>query len=77
MSLKNSTGLVEELGLLLLLNLSKIGEFTDWLINQQGNPTEGNAIVLNTLYGFLETKPTRKWVIANIFVNISSHNNGR
>lgn len=33
MSLKNSTGLVEELGLLLLLNLSKIGEFTDWLIN--------------------------------------------
>ena len=25
----------------------------------------------------MESKPTRKWVIANIFVNISSHEVGR
>jgi len=39
MDLRVATGLVEELGLLLILNLSKIYEFTNKLIQEKGNTT--------------------------------------
>ena len=32
---------------------------------------------MEILFGFMESKPTRKWVIANVFVNVTSHETGR
>lgn len=76
MDLRNNEGLIEELGLLFLLNVSKQYAFTEKLLGEEG-PSEQSSILLEMIFSFMETKPSRRWVIANIFVNISSHDVGR
>ena len=35
------------------------------------------SLLLTVIYSFLESKPNRAWVIANVFVNLSSFEHGR
>jgi hypothetical protein len=58
----------EELSLLVLLNLTKFDAVIETLIGEG----EKRGFLLEVLYGFMETKEARRWVITNIFVNITS-----
>ena len=61
--------------LLFLLNASKFAIVVETMIG--GGETEG--FFIEVLYGYMENKLKikRQWVIANIFVNISSTEIGR
>jgi hypothetical protein len=63
----------EELTLLFLLNATKFEAVVHELINYN----EKKGFLLEVLYGFMEIKPVRRWVIMNIFVNVSSVELGR
>ncbi len=63
----------EELALLLMLNISKF----DLVIEALVGDTEKRGFLLEVLYGFLEIKENRRWVITNIFVNVTSIEVGR
>jgi hypothetical protein len=41
------------------------------------NKGEKRGFFLEVLYGFMEIKENRRWVITNIFVNVSSVDYGR
>jgi hypothetical protein len=41
------------------------------------NKGEKRGFILEVLYGFMEIKENRRWVITNIFVNVSSVDYGR
>ena len=63
----------EELALLVLLNITKFDCVNEELINKG----EKKGFMLEVLYGFMEIKESRRWVITNIFVNVSSVDYGR
>ena len=63
----------EELALLVMLNISKFDLVIEELIGKE----EKRGFLLEVLYGFLEIKENRRWVVTNIFVNVSSIESGR
>ena len=66
--LKQAKDLVEELTLLLLLNITQF----DTVINKLVGVDEKRGFFMEILFGLLELRPNRRWLLVNIFVNVSS-----
>ena len=63
-----------ELGLLLLLNISKEEEIVVYLLGQE---EDKKGYLMEILYALLENKEKLRWIIVGVFVNVAAIERGR